>query len=247
MRHATTHRPIPAEQVRTACARTSHATLAVAGADPVRVPFHHLRANGTSVLAVPPTAAPTRPASAVVELTDLSPLPLREPVRALVWLRGTATAVDPALQRAVAAEVAAENPSPALLDVGHTLVLLRLHVDSAVLADTTGAAPVNRHALLHSSPDPFWQCEDGWLAHLDTEHADMVAMIAHRFGADQHGRARPLALDRHGITLRVEAPDGDRDVRAAFEAPVDDACSLSRALRVLVGCPFLNGLRAREH
>ena len=29
-------------------------------------------------------------------------------------------------------------------------------------------------------------------------------------------------------------------------APVDDVTGLSRAIRVLMGCPFLNGLRARR-
>ena len=28
--------------------------------------------------------------------------------------------------------------------------------------------------------------------------------------------------------------------------PVDDVTSLSRAIRTLMGCPFLNGLRARK-
>jgi hypothetical protein len=59
------------------------------------------------------------------------------------------------------------------------------------------------------------------------------------------GRVRPLGLDRYGVQLRVETDDGDHDVRLPFPTPVNDVVGLSRAIRVLMGCPFLNGLRAR--
>ena len=62
----------------------------------------------------------------------------------------------------------------------------------------------------------------------------------------RRGRVRPLGLDRYGVRLRVENEDGDHDVRLAFAEPVDDVSGLSRAIRVLMGCPFLNGLRARR-
>jgi hypothetical protein len=32
----------------------------------------------------------------------------------------------------------------------------------------------------------------------------------------------------------------------AFAKPVDDVTALSQAIRILMGCPFLNGLRARR-
>ena len=35
-------------------------------------------------------------------------------------------------------------------------------------------------------------------------------------------------------------------VRLPFREPVDDVSGLSRAIRVLMGCPFVNGLRARR-
>jgi hypothetical protein len=47
--------------------------------------------------------------------------------------------------------------------------------------------------------------------------------------------------------LRVESADGDRDVRLPFHKPVDDVAGLSQAIRVLMGCPFVNGLRARRY
>ena len=48
------------------------------------------------------------------------------------------------------------------------------------------------------------------------------------------------------VQLRVEADDGDHDVRLPFAKPVDDVTGLSQAIRILMGCPFLNGLRARR-
>ena len=62
----------------------------------------------------------------------------------------------------------------------------------------------------------------------------------------RRGRVRPLGLDRYGVQLRVEGEDGDHDVRLPFAKPVDDVTGLSQAIRVLMGCPFLNGLRARR-
>jgi hypothetical protein len=47
------------------------------------------------------------------------------------------------------------------------------------------------------------------------------------------GRRRPLGLDRYGVRLRVENE-------------VDDVTGLSQAIRVLMGCPFLYGIRARR-
>ena len=42
-----------------------------------------------------------------------------------------------------------------------------------------------------------------------------------------------------------KATDGDRDIRLPFHTPVDDVTGLGKAIRLLIGCPFANGLRAR--
>ena len=54
-----------------------------------------------------------------------------------------------------------------------------------------------------------------------------------------------MGLDRYGVRLRVEGQDGDHDIRLPFVRPVDDVQGLGQAIRVLMGCPFVNGLRAR--
>jgi len=51
-------------------------------------------------------------------------------------------------------------------------------------------------------------------------------------------RIRPLGVDRLGIRLRVEAEDGDHDVRLAFESAAETAEQLRAQVGLLVGCPF---------
>ena len=85
------------------------------------------------------------------------------------------------------------------------------------------------------------------LWHLATAHNDVVARLVSRLPAPlRRGQVRPLGLDRYGVRFRVEDNDGDRDIRLPFHKPVDDMTGLSQAIRVLMGCPFLNGLRARR-
>ena len=183
---------------------------------------------------------------AVLELTDTAAIALREPVRSLVWLRGALHPVHD--QRTLAVQVSAELPHPALLGVGHGTALLRLELESAVVADSTGAEPVGAAELLAARPDPFCATEAAWVRHLEHTHGDLVALMARRLPAElRRGRVRPLGVDRYGVRLRVErAPGlGDADVRLPFPAPVDDDRALGRALRGLVGCPFLDGLQAR--
>ncbi|WP_416062415.1 DUF2470 domain-containing protein [Rhodococcus indonesiensis] len=252
---ATTALPAPstAETVRTAVVRADSAVLATDGAAPVTTVLHHLHSDGDLFVVVPDDCAAValtwqRGAAglhAVLELTDHSPLRLRNPVRSLIWLRGTAhTVPEP---RQLAADIAAILPHPALLDVGHRAELLRLRLTSVVAADTTGAEAVEVADVLAATPDPFAAVESAWLEHLEQDHSDLVHRIArHIPAADRRGRIRPLGLDRYGLRLRLESGHGDHDVRIPFPEPVADADSLGRALRRLVGCPFANGLRARH-
>jgi Protein of unknown function (DUF2470) len=192
----------------------------------------------------------------VLEMTDYAPLPLREPVRSLVWIRGRLHAVPAAEVAALLDLIAAEDPNPALLQVnsdpfpaeGDTrYALMRLEIESVVVADSTGAESVGVGTLLGARPDPFCAMESCWLQHLESAHREVVDRLATRLPmALRRGRVRPLGLDRYGVRLRVETDDGDHDVRLPFTKPVDDVTGLSQAIRVLMGCPFLNGLRARR-
>jgi hypothetical protein len=188
-------------------------------------------------------------------MTDYAPLPLREPVRSLVWIRGRMHDVADSEVPALLDLIATENPNPALLQVNsgsspgddERFTMMRLEIESVVVADSTGAESVGVSTLLGARPDPFCAMESSWLQHMESAHRDIVDRLATRLPvALRRGRVRPLGLDRYGVQLRVEGDDGDHDVRLPFTRPVDDVTGLSQAIRVLMGCPFLNGLRARR-
>ena len=249
--------PTTAERIRSTCVRAGGAMLAIEGVEPTASAVHHLLDDGSFAVTVPidgPVAAPTG-MPAVLEMTDYAPLPLREPVRSLVWIRGRVQAVPQTEVPGLLDLIAAEDPNPALLQVNTTdrsdgdtrLALVRLEVESVVVADSTGAEAVGVSALLQAQPDPFCVMESCWLQHLEVAHREVVDRLADRLPTTlRRGRVRPLGLDRYGVQLRVENDEGDHDVRLAFAKPVDDVTGLSQAIRILMGCPFLNGLRARR-
>ncbi len=254
--------PTTAERIRSACARGGGAMVAVEGIEPVASPVHHLLDDGSFAITVPengPLAgmaltAGSAGVQAVLEMTDYAPLPLREPVRSLVWIRGRLQHVPSGEVTALLDLIATENPNPALLQVNSgpqqgedNYTLMRLEIESVVVADSTGAESVGLGALLQARPDPFCAMESGWLQHMESSHRDVVDRLATRLPMTlRQGRVRPLGLDRYGVQLRIENEHGDHDVRLPFPKPVDDVTGLSQAIRVLMGCPFLNGLRARR-
>ncbi|KAA1250243.1 DUF2470 domain-containing protein [Mycobacterium simiae] len=262
--------PIPttAERIRSACARAGGALLAVERDEPLVTPLHHLMHDGSFAVALPADQAGRVGAAsygagagsqALLELTDYAPLPVREPVRSLVWARGRLHCVAPELVTTLLDGIAAENPQPALLQVQTPrsgpfdgtetrYTLLRLQIESVVVTDAFGAEPVAVADLLAARPDPFCEIESSLLWHLTTTHDDVIARLVSRLPAQlRRGQVRPLGLDRYGVRFRVEDSDGDRDVRLPFRKPVDDMTALGQAIRVLMGCPFVNGLHARPH
>ena len=254
--------PTTAERIRSTCVRAGGALLALDNTEPVTTPLHHLLDDGSFAVAAALDYAPAKTgvagAQAVLELADYAPLPLREPVRSLVWIRGRLHPVPSPEVRGLLDLIAAENSNPALLQVqtpasappaadDTAYTLLRLAVESVVVTDSTGAEAVDVAALMAAQPDPFCAVESCWVRHLDTAHRDVVTRLASRLPARlRRGEVRPLGVDRYGVGLRVESADGDHDVRLPFRTPVDDLVSLNRAIRILMGCPFLNGLPVRR-
>jgi hypothetical protein len=270
--------PTTAERIRSTCVRAGGALLAVDSTEPLTTPLHHLLADGSFAVGVPiggPVAEQVADcgaagAPAVLELADYAPLPLREPVRSLVWIRGRLHQVSPSAVSGLLDLIAAEHPYPALLQVqtprsrpvaaeesgpvadGDTQYLLaRLEIESVVVTGATGAEAVDAAALLAARPDPFSALESSWIKHLDTAHRDVVARLAARLPARlRRGDVRPLGIDRYGMRLRVESAEGDSDVRLPFRKPVDDIVGLGQAIRVLMGCPFgqsVSGLWPRRN
>ncbi|HUH69214.1 MAG TPA: DUF2470 domain-containing protein [Mycobacterium sp.] len=259
--------PTTAERIRSACARAGGALLAIENGDarenPVATPVHHLLHDGSFAIALPvdrdhKAGCPVSGSQALLELTDYAPLPLREPVRSLVWVRGRLEQVPPNAVTVMLDQIAKECPNPALLQIETPrsapsdggeprYTLVRLEIASVVVTDATGAEPVSVEDLLAARPDPFCEIEASLLWHLDTVHNDVVARLVSKLPAPvRRGQVHLLGLDRYGVRFRVEGDDGDHDVRLPFHKPVDDMTGLSQAIRVLMGCPFINGLRARR-
>jgi hypothetical protein len=111
---------------------------------------------------------------ALLELTDYAPLPLREPVRSLVWVRGRLKQVPPGAVTKILDLIATESPDPALLQVDTPrsmpsdggeprYTLLRLEIASVVVTDAIGAEAVSVQDLLVARPDPFCGIESSLL------------------------------------------------------------------------------------
>ena len=117
--------PTTAERIRSACTRAGGALLAIENEDarkePVATPVHHLLHDGSFAVAVPADrdggAARVDGSQALLELTDYAPLPLRQPVRSLVWVRGHLQQVPPSAVAKMLDLIATECPDPALLQV----------------------------------------------------------------------------------------------------------------------------------
>ena len=218
--------PSTAERIRSTCVRAGGALLAVEGTEPLTTPLHHLLGDGSFAVAVPVGGAMATQlvdceggAQAVLELADYAPLPLREPVRSLVWIRGRLRQVALPTVHRLLDQIAAEHPNPALLQVqtpgskpvadkwaGDTRYLLaRLQIESVVVTDATGAEAVDVRALLAARPDPFCAFESCWIRHLDTAHRDVVDRLAARLPARlRRGEVRPLGVRplRRPVTRR---------------------------------------------
>ncbi|MDF0530816.1 DUF2470 domain-containing protein [Tsukamurella sp. 8F] len=235
--------PTPAERIRSVCMVPHAAVLVTDEYDAVTIALHHVLGEEL-IVAVSDDAPPLHGLQAMVEINDISPLPLRERTRSLVWISGRIFETHDGAE--LARRVADENPLPGLLDVGNGTRLLRLPIDSAVLADASGAASVTGSELSIAQPDPFADYEFSWLTHVESGHPEMLGQLSRRLPGKLRGhRIRLLGIDRYGIRLRAEHHElSDADVRLNFPQPVDDMAALQRGIRILLGCPFLNGLRA---
>src|SRR3954469_3384549 len=155
-------RPTVAERARTVAGRPAAAVCA-AGIDGSRVLGQTTTADGQVLVVVPSdgdvSAAVLGSAdgdlAALVMVTDHAPVPLREPVRAQVWLSGWLTPVPAADLRAATLAFADVAPLGALLDVGHGATLLRLELAEVVLGECGAVSEVAPEDFLAAAPDPL--------------------------------------------------------------------------------------------
>ncbi|WNV77787.1 DUF2470 domain-containing protein [Geodermatophilus sp. DSM 44513] len=232
----------PAERARTVGSRAS-AALRVRGLDAGRPLASATTAAGATFVLVPTggevdaALAGRADLTAVLLVSDRAPVPLRDPVRATLWLSGWLTRVHPSAVRAAVLDVAAVRPVGALLDVGRGATLLRLDVAEVVLREGSRCTEVDPRAYAEASPDPLAAVEATVLQHLDRTHPEVLDLLRGRIPAGELGPrdvVRPLGLDRLGYRLRIERPTGHRDLRVPFPRPLTCPGQLAAATRRLV-------------
>jgi hypothetical protein len=219
--------------------------VCAAGIDGSRVPAHATAADGQVLLVVPTdgdvcaavSGARDGDLAALVLVTDHAPVPLRDPVRAQVWLSGWLTPVRPADERAATLAFAEVAPVGDLLDVGRGNTLLRLDLAEVVLGEGGAVAEVAPEAYQAATPDPLAGIEAAALQHLLSAHPDALSALRSWVPPCWRGEdavVQPLGLDRFGFRLRIEHRHGTRDLRVPFNAPVTSPEALGPAVHRLL-------------
>lgn len=169
-----------------------------------------LRAPEDGVLRAAALCAPRGEPSAVLEFADVAPVPVRDRIRARLWMAGWFVPAD-----------------------GH----LVLRPTRVVLRRPSGAVVVDLDEFAAARPDPLAAAEAGLLTHLADAHPDAVERLTRLVAPESlHAatRVRPLAVDRHGLILRIERTRTHGDVRLPFHAPADDVAQLTERVHVLL-------------
>ena len=198
-----------ASHARSVLARASSArvTWLVASApEPHDVPSVVIDRPGT------PTPATRRPA--IVEITDVAPLPARDRVRARVRLHGYA-------------EHAAPTPETASSE--HRPV--RIAVRTVELESGGRTRLLRPEDLRAAKADPFARREAHFLSHLSTAHGEVVEALGRLASRGEPAeRVVPFALERQGLTFRLEQATGDRDVLLEFPYPAETPEDVRQAM-----------------
>ncbi|MFF4873314.1 DUF2470 domain-containing protein [Streptomyces sp. NPDC003444] len=199
-------RPTPAERVRSILTAAHSMTVVTDGGEQE---VHRLDGTGPMGhihLHDPSEDCPTGRTARLpvrLELTDIAPTPVRDRLRARVTLTG-------------------------LLDAPYESEATRstcMEFGQALLEDADGRTFVALDELQATEPDPMATCEAAMLTHLVDDHAELVPLLLRLVRPRPERdmiRALPVALDRYGITLRLEHPTGHQDARLPFPTPVTD-------------------------
>ncbi|MGW0821341.1 DUF2470 domain-containing protein [Streptomyces sp. NPDC002845] len=217
-RHSWTAAPAAAERARSVLAATWSCAVTAEGGREEFVGAHTVTVDGRVLLHVPDDStlvaaaicAPRGEPSAVLEFADVAPVPVRNRIRARLWLAGWFAAED-----------------------GH----LTFQPTRVVLRQPSGATVIDLDEFAAARPDPLATAEFQLLSHLADAHPDAVERLTRLVDADSlHGavRVQPLAVDRHGLTLRIERARGNGDVRLTFHKPADDLAQLTERMHILL-------------
>jgi hypothetical protein len=210
--------PSAAQQARSVLTTAWSCAVTADGGREEFVGAHSVDEDGRVLLEVPEGSAllaaaicaPRGEPHAVLEFADVAPAPVRNRIRARLWLAGSFMSEDGRL---------AFRPT------------------RIVLRRSTGAVVVDLDEFAAAEPDPLALAEARLLAHLADCHGDAVERLTRLVDhVSLHGavRVRPLAVDRHGLTLRIERTRAHGDVRLPFHAPADDVAQLTERMHVLL-------------
>ncbi|MEU1474744.1 DUF2470 domain-containing protein [Streptomyces sp. NPDC005760] len=216
--HTWTAAPSAAEHARSVLAASWSCAVTAEGGREEFVGAHTVADDGRVTLAVPEDStlvaaaicAPRGEPSAVLEFADAAPVPVRSRIRARLWIAGWFV------------------PGDGRLDFKATRVVLRR---------PSGAVVVGLDEFADAAPDPLATAEARLLTHLADCHPDAVERLTRLVDPGSlHGavRVQPLAVDRHGLTLRIERARTHGDVRLPFHAPADDVARLTERMHVLL-------------
>ncbi|MFF7047448.1 DUF2470 domain-containing protein [Streptomyces griseorubiginosus] len=210
--------PSAAEHARSVLAAAWSCAVTAEGGREEFVGAHTVTEDGRVTLDVPEDStlvtaaicAPRGEPSAVLEFADVAPVPVRSRIRARLWIAGRLV------------------PADGKLEFKATRVVLRR---------SSGAVVVDLDEFAAAAPDPLATAEAGLLTHLADCHPDAVERLTRLVDPDSlYGavRVQPLAVDRHGLTLRIERARAHGDVRLPFHAPADDVARLTERMHVLL-------------
>ncbi len=211
--------PAAAERARSVLATAWSCAVTAEGSREEFVGAHTVAEDGRVLLHVPEDStlvtaaicAPRGEPSAVLEFADVAPVPVRNRIRARLWIAGWFAAEE-----------------------GH----LAFQATRVVLREPSGAVVVDLDEFTAAEPDPLATAEARLLTHLADCHPDAVERLTRLVEPESlHGavRVQPLAVDRHGLTLRIERTRAHGDVRLPFHRPADDIAQLTERMHVLLG------------
>ncbi|MFE3168767.1 DUF2470 domain-containing protein [Streptomyces sp. NPDC059224] len=210
--------PGAAEQARSVLATAWSCRVTADGGREEYAGAHGVADDGRVLLHVPEDSAlltavvcaPRGEPSAVLEFADVAPVAVRDRVRARLWLAGWFVPSD-----------------------GH----LVFQPTRVVLCRPSGAVVVDLDEFAAARPDPLAGAEAHLLTHLADAHPEAVERLTRLVEPESlHAatRVRPLAVDRHGLTLRIERTRAHGDVRLAFHEPAGDVTQLTERMHVLL-------------
>jgi hypothetical protein len=187
---------------------------------------------------------------AMIEVTDLAPVPMRNRVRCRGTFTGWLTqpvVVDRAGPLAqpggftqpgsLAQPGGLAQPDAADAADDERELAAVFSLAGAELSVAGEAVPVDPEDFAAVRPDPLAVFEAELLCHLMERHPGTVDHLSRLIPPhDLHGvrNVAPLRLDRYGIVLRLEFPRHDRDVRLDFGSPLDRPDELGGRIEALL-------------